>query len=407
MKPLDGYLVAFVDYDPTTSARVETLRKAGATVRMSSPQLDLWTALGEGAFDALLMVASAGHPPASAILTALDGDPRTRNIPVLLLVDLAFAVEFLRTATSRSAMVMSSEVSDQALVRAVLAATSAERREREFEDQRRVLQDQVRFLMARADESRAEFHDAAHDLRSLLGIVFGFACNLRDEAVGPLNVEQREHVMRILEASRDATGLLERTRDSARMPRAQAATTMRPESSRAGRVQRTLVDLAAVASSVKALFEQAAETQSKKLTCRLEPISVWGDALKLKQVLTNLVVNALKYGPPGGEIGIIVRWSRPAESAGPAARKKAEILVTDTGPGIAPEFRERIFERGFRLKGHEHLPGKGLGLSIVREVVAQHGGTVRAEGQPGEGATFVVSLPCDMRVRERDFPSHP
>jgi hypothetical protein len=153
---------------------------------------------------------------------------------------------------------------------------------------------------------------------------------------------------------------------------------------------------------VKALFEQAAEAQSKKLTCRAEPISVWGDALKLKQVLTNLVVNALKYSPPGGEIGIAVRYSRPTESVGPTARRKAEIVLTDSGPGIALEFRERIFERGFRLKEHDHLPGKGLGLSIVREIVAQHGGTVRATGQPGEGATFVVSLPCDMRVRERE-----
>jgi hypothetical protein len=99
--------------------------------------------------------------------------------------------------------------------------------------------------MARADEYRAEFQEVAHDLRSLLGIAFGFACNLRDQAVGPLNVDQREHVMRILEATRDAAGLLERTRDSASMPRALPATSMRPESSRAGRVQRTLVDLAA------------------------------------------------------------------------------------------------------------------------------------------------------------------
>src|SRR6185436_7664080 len=124
-------------------------------------------------------------------------------------------------------------------------------------------------------------HGMAHDLRALLGIAFGFACNLRDDVVGPLNAEQREHVMRIVEACRDATALLERTKSSSRMPRGMSAGSIRPDSgrpSRPSRGQRTLVDLAELASSVQAMFEPTAEAERKTLACRTEPISVWGDA---------------------------------------------------------------------------------------------------------------------------------
>jgi signal transduction histidine kinase len=398
MKPLDGFFVAFVAHETASRSRAETLEGAGATVRLASPELDLWTALGEGTFDALVVLVSAGEPSPFAILAALDADARTRAIPVLVLVDPSSFADVLRSAKSKRMVVLSSEASDDALVRAVVELGSTDRVLRDLENQHRA---QLHSMMARADDSRAELHNVAHDLRALLGIAFGFACNLRDEVVGPLNAEQRDHVMRILEASRDATGLLDRTKESARMPRALPTASIRSESVRPARVQRTLIDLAALAESVKTLFEPTAHSQSKTFSCRTEPIAVWGDGLKLKQVLVNLVGNAIKYSPPGGAIRVAVRWGQPTEVGGTAGRKRAEIVVTNTGSDIAPESRRRIFERGFRLDEHAHLPGQGVGLSIVQGVVAQHSGTVHVESRPGEGATFVVSLPTDLRVRDR------
>src|SRR5262249_9678532 len=140
--------------------------------------------------------------------------------------------------------------------------------------------------------------------------------------------------------------------------------------------------------------------QSTELVCRPQPVSVWNDPLKLKQVLVNLVTNALKYSGRGGQVVVAVRYSCPTESLGFGARRRAEIVVSDTGPGIDPEFRERVFEQGFRLGRDAHLQGKGLGLAIVRDVVTQHSGTVHIDGQAGQGAAFVVSLPCDLRVRK-------
>lgn len=404
MTSLEGTFVLVVGDGPAAASRAGALRRAGATVQLSSPELDLWASLGDCAFDAILLFVEEGRSPA-AILASLDEDPRTRTIPVLALVELPSALEFLRSAMPKRAVILPSDVSEQEVAKAVETTAAPARSLRELEFQHRLLCDQFQNLRTRADEARASFQDLAHDLRSLLGLAFGFACNLRDEVVGPINAGQREHVARILEASRDAAGLLETSRDSERKMRALSVPPVKTESLRPPRSQRTLVDLAALAASVAGLFEQPAEKQSTKLTCRCEPISVWGDALKLKQVLVNLLGNALKYTPPGGEIALTVRHSKPTGSSGLPARRQAEIAVRDNGPGIEPEFRERIFERGFRLDRDAHLPGKGRGLSIVRDIVAQHGGTVRVEEAPGSGAVFLVSLPCDLRVRQGETSS--
>jgi signal transduction histidine kinase len=110
-----------------------------------------------------------------------------------------------------------------------------------------------------------------------------------------------------------------------------------------------------------------------------------GDERKVKQVLLNLLSNALKFTPEGGRIDV-----RAAITDG-----MAEISVTDTGVGIASEDQEAIFE-AFRQVGtdarrkHE---GTGLGLALARRFVELHGGTISVASQPGKGSTFTVTLP--------------
>lgn len=111
---------------------------------------------------------------------------------------------------------------------------------------------------------------------------------------------------------------------------------------------------------------------------------VAGDADQLKQVLLNLLDNALKYTPDGGRVGVSVyregTW--------------AKLEVRDTGIGIAPEDLPRIFDRFYRAeRGMSRAGGSGLGLSIVNWVVRAHGGCVSVESTPGEGTVFTVRLP--------------
>lgn len=131
---------------------------------------------------------------------------------------------------------------------------------------------------------------------------------------------------------------------------------------------------AAAAASIDLSFDSAATGRS-----------VWGDAHRLETVLTNLVANALRYTPQGGSVQIRT-WE---DGDG------ASVSVVDDGPGIAPEHQERIFERFYRAVDQQApaTGGAGIGLSLARELVELHGGTLSVESRPGEGATFVVAIP--------------
>jgi two-component system OmpR family sensor kinase len=114
-----------------------------------------------------------------------------------------------------------------------------------------------------------------------------------------------------------------------------------------------------------------------------------GDDARLRQVVTNLVDNALAYSPPATPVTL--RLSRTTR--GPATM--ASIEVADRGPGLTPEQAERVFERFYRTDAARSRAhgGTGLGLSIVAAITAAHGGTVELDTAPGQGATFRVLLP--------------
>jgi two-component system sensor histidine kinase KdpD len=110
------------------------------------------------------------------------------------------------------------------------------------------------------------------------------------------------------------------------------------------------------------------------------------DALRIEQVLTNLVDNAIKYSPQGGPIDI--------EVASPDG-DHVQIAVRDRGPGIPVEHRARIFERFYQADAAQHAAGMGLGLFISREIVELHGGSITAEFPPDGGARFIITLPTE------------
>ncbi len=116
-----------------------------------------------------------------------------------------------------------------------------------------------------------------------------------------------------------------------------------------------------------------------------DPIVVHGDPARLRQLIWNLVENAVRYTPAGGTITLALRRHGPV----------AELTVTDTGIGIPPEHLPHIFERFYRVDTSRSraLGGTGLGLSIVRQIAEAHGGQVRVRSIVGEGSTFTVALP--------------
>ncbi len=144
----------------------------------------------------------------------------------------------------------------------------------------------------------------------------------------------------------------------------------------------TNVDLAQVVrSAVETLDHTVAGHRVRVETRGRVPVSA--DALRIEQVITNLIDNALKYGGPEEPVEVIV------EPAGARAR----LVVRDHGPGIPPEARGRIFERFFRGHTRDHRSGLGLGLYISQQIVEQHHGSIEARFPPGGGTEFEVCLP--------------
>ena len=144
---------------------------------------------------------------------------------------------------------------------------------------------------------------------------------------------------------------------------------------------------------VKALIEAAyddcltlAEHHKISLSHESENILVFGDKEKLKEVLLNLVSNALKHTPAGGSISLAAKKSG----------EDAEISVSDTGRGISPENLSLVFERFYQIGGERNRRGTGLGLHICRQIVEAHHGTITAESDVGKGSRFVVRIPLKL-----------
>jgi signal transduction histidine kinase/HAMP domain-containing protein len=147
------------------------------------------------------------------------------------------------------------------------------------------------------------------------------------------------------------------------------------------------VDLAALVHDAVELARSRAQEAGIVLSTELEPVEhCIGDRDRLAQVLDNLLLNALKFTPPGGQVAVRLT----------SANGQAQIEVADTGVGIAEEDLPHLFDRFYRARNARGLsvPGLGLGLTIVRTIVEGHGGTVAVRSREGEGTSFTVVLPA-------------
>ena len=238
-------------------------------------------------------------------------------------------------------------------------------------------------LYARAQEvSRAKDEFLAvlsHELRTPLNAILGWSRMLRDGHVAPARVQ---HAVSVIERNaRLQTQLVEDLLDVSRIISGKLRLEMQP------------IDLPTIVHS--ALDAVRPATSNKQITMRevIQPGvgAVTGDAGRIEQVIWNLLANAVKFTGANGEIVIELR------DAGGAA----EIVVSDTGQGIAPDFLPHIFDR-FRQadagtsRAHG---GLGLGLALVRALVEAHGGTVTAVSPGlGQGAVFTVRLPLQPQI---------
>jgi NtrC-family two-component system sensor histidine kinase KinB len=150
--------------------------------------------------------------------------------------------------------------------------------------------------------------------------------------------------------------------------------------------------LNATIEGVLAFLRPLFDERSQTLEFDLDPAAARArfDPMRVEQVLTNLIGNALKHGRPGGVIRVS---SRAIENAPAAGGPFVEVAVIDDGPGIPAEDRERIFEPYVRGGGGGRAGGLGLGLAICRRIVEAHGGAILVTSAPGGGSRFSFTLP--------------
>jgi signal transduction histidine kinase len=226
------------------------------------------------------------------------------------------------------------------------------------------------------DQMKSDFLAAmSHDFRSPLTVVRGAVELLLGERPGALTPGQRELAE---SAERNVLRLEEFTEDLLEMARLeQGAVALEPE----------YLDVRTLLSEIVADHQILAKQRRQwfALDAPADTMKISADRSRLRQALSNLVGNAIKYAPSGTPINV------RAERQNGLFR----IAVSDHGPGIPPEERGHMFEKFFRGRGVGSTPGAGLGLSIARSLVVLHGGTLDYEDTPGGGSTFVVCLPAE------------
>ena len=251
--------------------------------------------------------------------------------------------------------------------------------------QRHAYEDQLleaRRLAEQSSAAKAKFLSMmSHDLRTPLTAISGNAQLLGTGDFGPLTSEQREAVEAIREACRMQMTLINDILEFARLDSGRVE--MRPEP----------LSVSEVVARAEALLHVRADEAGLHLTTHgCDPaMTVLADPNRLQQILLNLLTNAVKFTPAGGEIAVL------CESEGDRVR----IRVRDTGIGIDPENLQRIFSPFVQVDpSASHAPashGVGLGLAISRDLARAMGGEVTAESTPGVGSTFTIDLPAALR----------
>jgi signal transduction histidine kinase len=226
-----------------------------------------------------------------------------------------------------------------------------------------------------ASRHKSEFlANMSHELRTPLNAIIGFSEVLAERMFGEVNAKQAEYLQDILESGRHLLSLINDILDLSKIE--------------AGRMELEPADfhLPSAIDNALILVRERATRHGITLGRHIDEGlgTIRGDERKVKQVLLNLLSNALKFTPEGGRIEV-----RAALHEG-----RAEVSVADTGVGIAPEDQEAVFEE-FRQVGtaDKKVEGTGLGLALSQKFVELHGGRIWVESEVGRGSTFTFTLP--------------
>lgn len=232
-------------------------------------------------------------------------------------------------------------------------------------------------LLEAENEARRRFYaNLSHELRSPLTAILGYADLLQRGVAGKLNPTQAEFVGYMVSAGRHLLAVVNDILDNSRIEAGRMVLARQP------------VSVAEVATFVDTLFRPEAQQCGVELANEVPPDlpPVDADPVRMRQILCNLVSNAIKFTPAGRKVHLS---AHPRDDG-------VELLVKDEGIGIGPDDLPRLFQDFERLGDvyqQQKIRGTGLGLSLTKRLVELHGGSIAAESQPGKGSVFRVVMP--------------
>jgi two-component system, OmpR family, sensor kinase len=239
-------------------------------------------------------------------------------------------------------------------------------------------------MISRLDESFQSVNrftaDASHELRTPLTIIRGeLETSLLDTS---LSKNVRETIYSLIEETENLSKIVQCLLSLSRLD------------SGGAQMERVRLNLGDLVSTITDQMVPVAEEKQVRLTSQTQGlVEVEGDRVRLKQVVVNLLDNAIKYTPEGGRVTVGVHVSD----------RQAQLEISDSGPGISASDLPHVFERFFRADQVRlgSVEGAGLGLSIVQSICTAHGGFVKAENQVNGGCRFIVQLPLAFSTPPR------
>ncbi len=309
---------------------------------------------------------------------AAEGDFFQEEIVKLLdemTEDLSFALESIEQEEKRRQAEMEVRSLNEALERRI------EERTAELSEANRSLE-QRNAELVRVSRMKSDFLSGmSHELRTPLNAITGFSELLAEESAGLINDTQKRFVTHIRTASQHLLELINDILDLSRI-----------EAGRAD-LRHELLLVSPAVEEVLSIVQPLASVKGICIENRIDSrMSVFADSVRFRQILLNLLSNALKFTPEHGKV-----WAE-AELKG----RLVHISVCDTGIGIADTDKQTVFEEFYRVGATGRLgkEGTGLGLAITRRLVEQHGGSIRVESELGKGSRFTFDLPSDSSAFE-------
>ncbi len=388
---------------------LDTLREHHYPTHLFAPQ-ELFVCLDEQYPDLLLFDARDADPPAVETCRLIRSNKRWQAIDVLAL-SLPEERDALYQAGC-TVVLTEQDLNGPTLWRVLERMLLLRVREDELAHSEEASSQQSDVLQEQRKQYALFVGTLSHEVRTPLGVIEGFVINLLDGLEGDLSELQRQSLTIIHKNIYRLKQYLGDILDHSKLEVDTAKNSSRLRSRQAPRrvFRRRLLPMSEVVDEVVELFQEKFQRKDVALTIVIDDNlpRLWMDRSKIRQVLVNLLSNACKFTPSHGDVTVRIealsseKKILTEEGSDGTARRLAylQVSVEDTGVGIAADDLSSLFSQFVRAEGAElQVDGSGLGLSICKQIVEEHGGEISVESVVQEGTTIRFFLPIDLRRR--------